>query len=139
MTSRRAASVEQSLVLCKAKVIGAHVTSSEVRYWASLWVDGLILQEAGLRDYEKVLVVNFANAERFETYVRSAAPNSGVVRLAGGAAKLGATGDEIGFLSFAIVSASNAEGWKPKVVVLGESNQVLGVSDGDPGSEREEV
>jgi len=119
--------------MCKAKILGAHVTESKHRYWASLEVDQTVLRAAGVHDYEKALVVNVENGARFETYVRAAEPGSGRVVLAGGTALLGNEGDEIGFLVFALVPVENAATYRPKVVKLGADNAVEWARDGDPG------
>jgi len=122
----------ENLVMCKAKVLGACVTDAKRRYWASLEVDADILEAAGIFDYEKVLVVNIENGERFETYVRAAPARSRQVVLTGGAAMLGKPGDEIGFLVFALVPSEQAAQWKPKVVVLNPDNTIKSVTEGDP-------
>ena len=122
------------LILCKTKVLAARVTESKTRYWASLEMDSEILRAAGVYDYEKVLVVNVATGARMETYVKSAPAGSRRVVLAGGMARLAEAGDEIGFLSFAVVSPEAAEHWKPKVVALNPDNSIRSVTDGDPAT-----
>jgi aspartate 1-decarboxylase len=124
--------LDEQLIVCKAKVLGARVTEANRRYWASLEVDAAILQAAGVLDYEKVLVVNIDEGHRFETYVRAAPSGSGKVVLAGGAATLGKAGDEIGFLVFAVVPVERAAGWKPRVVIVNSDNTIRSATNGDP-------
>ena len=127
--------MSESLIVCRAKVLGIRVTELKRRYWASLYVDADILAAASVHDYEKVLVVNIDNGQRFETYVRSAPAGSRSSVLAGGAAALGERGDEIGFLVFAVVPKDCLADWQPKVVVLNPDNTIRSVTTGDPPEE----
>ena len=122
-----------SLIVCKAKVLGARVSDAHHKYWASLWVDADVLKAAHVYDYEKVLVVNLDNGARFETYVRSAPSGSKSMILAGGTAMLGKTGDEIGFLVFALVPEEQILHGNAKVVLLKPDNSIKSITDGDPG------
>ena len=47
----------------------ATVTDSNINYEGSLTVDEKILNVAGIRPYEQVMISNLNNGERFETYV----------------------------------------------------------------------
>lgn len=120
------------IILGRVKVLGARVTDVKTKYWASLEIDKDIMDAAGLYEYEKVLVVNIDNGERFETYVKSAPSKSGRVLLAGGAAKLGKVGDEIGLLVFSVIPEKLAKNWKLKVVHLHENNKIKNIELGDP-------
>ena len=60
------------ITLGRVKVLGARVTDIKHKYWASLEIDKDIIDAAGLYEYEKILVVNIDNGERFETYVKAA-------------------------------------------------------------------
>ena len=86
----------QSL-MCKAKLNKATVTKCKRNYSGSIAIDSRVLKELNIHPYEKVLVVNRNNGNRFETYVVPA--EKGVVELQGGAALLGKVGDIIGFLA----------------------------------------
>lgn len=120
------------IILGRVKVLGAKVTDIKHKYWASLEIDKDIMDAAGLYEYEKVLVVNIDNGERFETYVKAAPAKTGRVLVAGGAAKLAKVGDEIGFMVFSTVPEEMASGWKLKVVHLGVGNKVQKIESGDP-------
>lgn len=119
------------ITLCRAKVMGAVVTEVRHRYWASLEVDKAILSKAGMRNFEKVLVVNMANGQRFETYLVEAEEGSGQIVLAGGGAYLGNIGDDLGFAVFSIVEETAAEGWRVRVVVLEDGNGIKEAYDED--------
>ena len=68
--------------------------------------------------YEKILVGNLNNGERFETYVIPCANGSEAIELTGAAARLGLVDDLLVIMSFAQIDASAAKNWNPKVLVL---------------------
>lgn len=88
-------------------------------------IDLDLMEKAGFVPYEKILASNMANGERFETYVIPGDRGSGVIILNGAAAHLGKAGDMLTIMSFADVEPSAASAWKPRVIVLGEKNQII--------------
>ena len=62
------------LMLLKSKIHRATVTGASLDYEGSLTVSADIAQTVGLLTYEKILVGNLQNGERFETYVIYGAP-----------------------------------------------------------------
>ena len=83
------------------------------------------LEEAGMRPYEKILVVNATNGERLETYAIPGPAGSPVFRLNGAAARKGNPGDIVTIMSFGRCSEEEAEGFKPKIIVLDENNKIV--------------
>jgi aspartate 1-decarboxylase len=57
------------LTLLKSKIHRASVTGASVHYEGSLTISADLAELAGLLPYEKILVGNLSNGERFETYV----------------------------------------------------------------------
>ena len=110
--------------ICKVKVENAVVTEANLHYHGSFTVDEVILEKAGILPYEKVLVVNFNNGARFDTYVIPGEKNSGVICLNGATARLGRVGDKVGFLVFGIMEESKARDFKPQIITLKEGNKV---------------
>ena len=55
-------------VMLKSKLHRAAVTGSELDYEGSLTIDPDLLDAIGMAPYEKILVANLNNGERFETY-----------------------------------------------------------------------
>ena len=88
-------------------------------------MDGALMEAAALLPYEKILVGNMANGERFETYVISGARGSGAIVLNGATAHLGKPGDRLTIMSFAWMEEAEAAQWHPRVIVLGEQNQII--------------
>jgi len=109
--------------ICKAKVENAVVTEANIHYHGSFTVDEAILEKAGIYPYEKVIVVNFNNGVRFETYVIPGQKGSGVVCLNGATARLGQIGDKVGFLVFASMEENEAKNFKPKIITLKDGNK----------------
>jgi aspartate 1-decarboxylase len=81
------------------------------------------MEQIGLQPYEKILVANIANGERFETYAIMAPKGSHIISLNGAAAHKGELGDLLVIMSFAQFEATEAQEWKPKVLVLADQNR----------------
>jgi aspartate 1-decarboxylase len=79
----------------------------------------------GLLPYEKILVGNMGNGERFETYVIYGERGTGQVQLNGATAHLGKIGDRVTIMNFASFTAEEAAHHKPSVVVLNEKNEIV--------------
>jgi aspartate 1-decarboxylase len=88
-------------------------------------IDRELMKKVGFLPYERILGSNTANAARFETYVIPGAAGSGEIVLNGAAALLGKPGDCLTIMSFTEVEAGEAQAWQPRVIVLGEKNQVV--------------
>ena len=81
------------------------------------------MEQVGLMPYEKILVANIANGERFETYAIGAPKGSNTVSLNGAAAHKGKIGDLLVVMAFACLNAEEATNWEPKVLFLADSNK----------------
>jgi len=112
------------ITVLKSKIHRACVTGASVDYEGSMTIDADLIAKVGIVPYEKILVGNMGNGERFETYVIEGPAGSGVIELNGATAHLGKIGDRLTIMSFAQIDRSSAADWKPKVVVLDENNLV---------------
>src|SRR5580700_7611218 len=108
------------LTLLKSKIHRATVTGASLHYEGSMTISEDLAQMAGLLPYEKVLVGNMGNGERFETYVIYGEAGAGQIQLNGATAHLGKIGDRLTIMNFASYPASAAAGHKPRVIVLDE-------------------
>ncbi|MGB0580827.1 MAG: aspartate 1-decarboxylase [Limisphaerales bacterium] len=108
----------------KSKIHRARVTGASVDYEGSMTIAADLLEKVGMLEYEKILVGNMGNGERFETYIIAGERGSGVIELNGATAHLGKIGDQVTIMSFADMDVSTAKEWKPKVIVLGEGNGI---------------
>jgi aspartate 1-decarboxylase len=111
------------ITLLKSKLLRAEVTDSALHYEGSLAIDSALMDAVGMKPYEKILVANIANGERFETYAIKAPKGSHLISLNGAAAHKGQVGDLLVIMSFAQLTEAEADKWKPKVLVLSDRNQ----------------
>ena len=110
--------------ILKSKLHKARVTDASVDYEGSMTIDIDLMTKVGLSPYEKILVGNMANGERFETYVIPGAAGSRAIELNGATAFLGKKGDSLTVMAFALIDNASAKDWKPKVLVLDETNAI---------------
>ena len=109
--------------LLRTKLLRAEVTGARLDYEGSLAIDSELMALVGMLPYEKILVGNIANGERFETYAIPAPAGTREVCLNGATAHLGEVGDLLVVMTFAEASADEAKSWKPKTVTLADKNK----------------
>jgi aspartate 1-decarboxylase len=109
--------------LLRTKLLRAEVTGARLDYEGSLAVDIELMNLVGMLPYEKILVGNLANGERFETYAIPAPAGTREVCLNGATAHLGKSGDLLVIMTFAELSPEEAKTWKPKTATLAERNR----------------
>jgi aspartate 1-decarboxylase len=117
-----------TICLLKSKIHRAAVTGASVDYEGSLTIAADLAERVGLRPYERILVGNLANGERFETYVIYGRRESGAIELNGATAHLGKPGDRLTIMSYAWFDEREAATHKPSVIVLDARNHVTGGS-----------
>lgn len=120
-----------NITLLKSKLHRATVTEADLNYVGSITIDEELMKVSNIVEYEKVQIVNINNGHRFETYVIAGRPGSGIMCLNGAAARMAQVGDKIIIMSYASMTAEEAKSHKPTVVLLGEDNQVCGVTNGE--------
>ncbi len=113
------------LNLLKSKIHRAEVTDLSLNYEGSLAIDAEFMELVGLRQYERILIGNMANGERFETYAIAAPAGSKTISLNGATAMLGKRGDLLTIMNFAVVDEKEAVNWEPRVLVLGDANRKI--------------
>jgi aspartate 1-decarboxylase len=117
--------------LLKSKIHRAAVTGASVDYEGSLTISSDLAELVGLLEYEKILVGNLTNGERFETYAIFGEPQRGSIELNGATAHLGKIGDRLTIMSFARYTPEEAAVHQPRIVVLDEKNKVIRYEGGD--------
>jgi aspartate 1-decarboxylase len=122
------------LTLLKSKIHRAAVTGASVDYEGSLTISSDLAELVGLLEYEKILVGNLTNGERFETYAIYGESHRGIIELNGATAHLGKIGDRITIMSFARYTPEEAAVHQPRIAVLGEKNKIVRYegSDAEP-------
>lgn len=111
--------------LLKSKIHRATVTGASLDYEGSLSISSDIAETVGLLPYEKILVSNLENGERFETYVIYAPPDKGMIELNGATAHLGKAGDLLTIMNFARLTPDEAKKHKPRIAVLDRQNRIV--------------
>lgn len=111
--------------MCIGKIHRATVTEANLAYEGSITIDTTLLEAAGILPAEQVQVVNCNNGARFETYTIAGEARSGVVCLNGAAARLGQPGDIIIIIAYAAMTAAEAEGHTPRLILVDERNRIV--------------
>lgn len=100
----------------KSKLHRIRVTEANLDYEGSLTLDPDDMECAGIVKYEKILVANVENGERFETYAIEGARGTHVCCLNGAAAHKGRKGDRLIVMAFGNMTLEEASSHTPKVV-----------------------
>lgn len=111
--------------LLRTKLLRAEVTGAHIDYEGSLAIDSEIMALVGMLPYEKILVGNISNGQRFETYAIPAPAGSRQMCLNGATAHLGKSGDLLVVMTFAELTPEEAKNWHPKTVTLSNQNKVV--------------
>ncbi len=117
----------------KSKIHKARITESSLEYEGSFTIDRDLMDLVGLVPYEKILVSNMNNGQRFETYVIEGPRQSRTFCLNGATARLGLAGDSITIFAFAQLTPEETKTHKPKIVTLDENNSIVKMTGGDDG------
>jgi aspartate 1-decarboxylase len=118
--------------LLRSKIHRAYVTDADPDYIGSIIIDLELMAKADLWEYEKVLICDVTNGNRWETYVLPGERGSGTVSVQGAGAKLCQKGDCVIILAFELTD----EPIEPKMILVNEQNQFVeyleGVKDAEP-------
>lgn len=113
----------------KSKLHHVRVTESQLEYAGSMTLDPVFLEAAGIAPYEKILVADLENGERFETYAIPGARGSRVCCLNGATAHKGKVGDRMIVFTFCALTPEEAAAHRPRIVVFdGERNEIVRAS-----------
>jgi aspartate 1-decarboxylase len=113
-----------NLTVLKSKLHRACVTHSEVDYEGSCAIDGDLMVEAGIHEYEQIMIYNVTNGERFTTYAIRAEAGSKIISVNGAAAHRASPSDRIIICTYAAMAAEKVADYKPILVYLDEENNV---------------
>ncbi len=111
--------------LLKSKLHLATVTGSDLNYHGSLTIDPELMESVGIVPYEAILVANVATGSRGETYALPGIPGAGQIELNGAMARLGAVGDRLIVMAFALLEPHEATDHRPRVVALDSRNCIV--------------
>jgi aspartate 1-decarboxylase len=110
--------------MVRSKLHHARVTAADINYVGSITIDTDLLKQVKMVPYEKVLVVDVENGERFETYVIPGDAGTGTIQVNGAAAHLVNVRDRLIVLAFGLVEFPPPDGWTPQIVILDAENRV---------------
>ncbi len=106
----------------KSKIHRATVTDANLNYEGSITISQNLIDLVGLREYEKVAVVDVNNGNRLETYV-IATQSPQTICLNGAAARLVSVGDKLIIMAYELFD-NLPKDYHPKIVVLNDNNEV---------------
>lgn len=115
--------------MCKAKIHGATITQSDLRYSGSITIDQQLIAAADILPGEFVQVLCIENGARFETYVIEGEPGSGIIGLNGPAARQALVGDTVHILTWVQMEDAEARCSRMTVVHVDANNQIVGVNN----------
>ena len=115
--------------MLKSKIHRATVTDCDLHYVGSITVDPDLLEAANILEFEQVAVVDVDNGARFETYTIAGERGSGEIKVNGAAARLVHHGDTVIIISYGVYDPDELENYVPRVVHVGNANQILAVDD----------
>ena len=99
-----------------------------MNYVGSITVDPVLMEAAGILEYEKVQIVDVENGNRFETYTIAGEENSGMICLNGAAARQVQVGDHIILMAYCDMTPEEAKDHRPQVVFVDEQNKIKRIS-----------
>ena len=111
------------------KIHRATVTDGSVDYEGSLGVSTDLMEAAGLRSGEKILVGVINTGARFETYLIPAPAGQGAIVLNGATAHLGKKGDLLTIMAFTQLTPEQVKTHRAKSVLLGPGNKIEKTSE----------
>lgn len=112
------------VTMLKSKIHRATVVQAELDYVGSITVDEELLEKSGIREYEKVHIVDVNNGSRFETYTIAGERGSGMICLNGAAARCVSTGDKIIIMAYAQMDEKEADEHRPTVIFVDDDNKI---------------
>ena len=118
--------------MLKGKIHRAKVTEADLNYIGSLTLDEDLMDAAGLREYEKIGVLDITNGNRIETYIIRGEKGSGQVCINGTAAHLISKGDLVIIVAYCQPNETEAQIHKPKIVHVNSENQVTFLASEEP-------
>jgi aspartate 1-decarboxylase len=111
--------------MLRAKIHRATVTDACLAYEGSVTIDEDLLDAAGIRCYEAVVLSNLNNGERFMTYAIPGQRGSGVIVLNGPTARKGAVGDHIMIFCYGYCTDDEIKRLVPNIIVVDERNRIM--------------
>ncbi len=110
----------------RAKIHRAFITDANPDYIGSIIVDRDLMEKVDLWEFEKVLICDVTNGNRWETYVLPGERGSGTMSVQGAGAKLCQKDDCVIILSFEV----SDKPINPKMILVDRENQFVEYIEG---------
>ena len=111
----------------RSKIHRATVTDADVDYVGSISIDSDLMKAAGIKEWEKVHVLDVTNGSRLETYAIEAPAGSGKICINGAAAHLVHPGDLVILLTFEGIPSDEIQSYSPTIVHVNARNEVVDI------------
>lgn len=111
-------------VMLRAKLHRVTVTQADLNYEGSCGIDQDLLDAADMKPFERIELYNVNNGERFSTYIITAPRGSGEISLNGAAARRAHIGDYLIICTYAPMTETEIETYKPKVILVDDANRI---------------
>ncbi len=112
--------------ILRSKIHRAWVTDANPDYVGSILIDEDLMDRVDLWGFEKVLVCDITNGNRFETYTIPGERGSGVIAVQGAAARLTAEGNCLIIMSFEVTDQRP----DPQMILVDHDNQFVEYLEG---------
>ncbi len=110
----------------RSKIHRAFITDANPDYVGSVIIDRELMEKVDLWEFEKVMICDVTNGNRWETYVLPGDRGSGTVSVQGAGAKLCQIDDCVIILSFEV----SDEPIEPKMILVNRENQFVEYIEG---------
>ncbi len=110
----------------RSKIHRAYITDANPDYVGSVIIDRELMEKVDLWEYEKVMICDVTNGNRWETYALPGERGSGTVSVQGAGAKLCQIDDCVIILSFEV----SDEPIKPKMILVNRENEFVEYIEG---------
>ena len=107
--------------ILRSKIHRAYVTDANLDYIGSIVIDRDLMDKVDMWEYEKVLICDITNGNRFETYAIYGDRGSGIISVQGAAARLVDKGDCIIIMSFDVTN----EPVEPEMILVNRENEFV--------------
>ena len=107
--------------ILRSKIHRAYVTDANLDYVGSIVIDRDLMDKVDLWEYEKVLICDITNGNRFETYAIYGERGSGIISVQGAAARLVDKGDCVIIMSFDVTD----DPVEPEMILVNEQNEFV--------------
>ena len=112
--------------LLRSKIHRCWVTGSNLEYVGSIIIDRELMEKADIWEFEKVVICNANNGQRWETYALPGERGSGTISVQGPGARLCQKGDCLVILSYEVTDHPV----EPRMILTDENNRFLEYIEG---------